>query len=173
MAVLVLDCNCKNNIFACCSWFFKCLVFCVDPVKDSNLFFSRWIVSSSLRPPRTAACQASLSFFISSSLLELMSIESMMPSSHLILCHPLLLLPLCLSKHQVFSSELDLCIRLPECWSFSLFNLWLPVSYSYLNKNCFLFSSGKLPSLPPSWNKSFWVATLFRRPLRAIWKQNT
>ena len=55
--------------------------------------------------PWTAACQASLSFTISRSLLKLMSIESVMPSNHLILCHPLLLLPAIFPSIRVFSNE--------------------------------------------------------------------
>ena len=58
--------------------------------------------------PWTAARQASLSITISQSLLKLMSIESVMPSNHLILCHPLLLLPLILTRIRVFSNELTL-----------------------------------------------------------------
>ena len=50
---------------------------------------------------------------------KLMSIESMMPSSHLILCHPLLLLPLVFPSIRVFSNESTLCIRWPKYWSFS------------------------------------------------------
>ena len=68
--------------------------------------------------PRTAASQASLSFTISLSLLKLMSIESVMPSNHLILCHPLLLLSI-FPSIRVFASESALCIRWPEYWSFS------------------------------------------------------
>ena len=67
----------------------------------------------------TEARQASLSFTISQSLLNLMSIESMMPSNHLILCCPLLLLPSIYSSIRVFSNELVLCIRWPKYWSFS------------------------------------------------------
>ena len=52
------------------------------------------------------------------SLLKLMSIESVMPSNHLILCHPLLLLPLVFPSIRVFSNELALCIRWPKYWSF-------------------------------------------------------
>ena len=59
--------------------------------------------------PGTAACQASLSFTISQSLLKLMSIESVMPSNHLILCHLLLLLPSIFPIISVFSSESVLC----------------------------------------------------------------
>ena len=69
--------------------------------------------------PWTAAHQPSLSFTISRSLLKLMSIEWMMPSNHLILCHPLLLLPSIFSSIRVFSKESVLRIRWPKYWSFS------------------------------------------------------
>ena len=69
--------------------------------------------------PWTAAHQASLSFSVSQSLLKLMSIESVMPSCHLILYRPLLLLPLIFPSIRVFSNELALRIRWPKCWSFS------------------------------------------------------
>ena len=69
--------------------------------------------------PWTAACQASLSFTISWSLLKLMSIESVMPSNRLILCCPLLLLPSIFPSIRVFSSESALHIRWPKYWSFS------------------------------------------------------
>ena len=68
--------------------------------------------------PWTAALQASLSI-TNSSLLKLMSIESVMPSNHLILCIPLLLPPSIFSSIQVFSKESVLCIRWPNYWSFS------------------------------------------------------
>ena len=74
------------------------------------LFESQW----------TAAHQASLTFTISWSLLKLMSIESMMPSNYLTLCHPLLLLPSIFPKIRGFSNELALHIRWPKYWSFSL-----------------------------------------------------
>ena len=66
-----------------------------------------------------AASQASLSITNSRSSLRLMSIESVMPSSHLILCHPLLLLPPIPPSIRVFSNELTLCVRWPKYWSFS------------------------------------------------------
>ena len=69
--------------------------------------------------PWTAARQASLSITNSRSLLKLMSIESVMPSNHLILCHPLLLLPSIFPSIRVFSNEPALCIRWPWYWSFS------------------------------------------------------
>ena len=67
----------------------------------------------------TAAPEASLSFTISWNLLKFMSIELLMPSNHLILCCPLLLLPSILPRIRVFSNELALCIRWPKYWSFS------------------------------------------------------
>ena len=70
--------------------------------------------------PWTTACLSSLSFIISQSLLKLMSIESMMPSNNLILCHLLLLLPSIFLSIRVSSSESALCIRWPEYWSFSI-----------------------------------------------------
>ena len=67
----------------------------------------------------TAARQSSLSFTISRSLLKLMSIESVMPSNHLILCHPLLLLPSIFPSIRVFSNESVLPIRWTKYWNFS------------------------------------------------------
>ena len=78
------------------------------------------MLSDSLRPPWTAACQASLSITNSWSLPRLMSIESVMPSNHLILCHPLLLLPSVFPSIRVFSNGLALRIRWPKYWSFSI-----------------------------------------------------
>ena len=69
--------------------------------------------------PWTSSHQASLSITNSWSLLKLMSIESVMPSIHLILCRPLLLLPSFFPSIRVFSNELVLCIRWPTYWSFS------------------------------------------------------
>ena len=67
----------------------------------------------------TEACQASLFITNSWSLLKLMSIKSVMPSNHLILCHPLLLLPSVFPSIRVFSSESALLIRWPKYWRFS------------------------------------------------------
>ena len=85
------------------------------------LLFSRSVVSDSLHfaTPWTAACQASLSFTISWNLVKLTSIESVMPSNHLILCHPLLPLPSIFPSIMVFSNELAVCIRWTKHWSFS------------------------------------------------------
>ena len=70
--------------------------------------------------PWTAACQASLSFTTSWSLLKLMSIESVMPSNHLILCHRLLCLPLIFPSIRVFSNELAFSTKQPKYHSFSI-----------------------------------------------------
>ena len=75
--------------------------------------------------PWTAARQASLSITNSRSLLKLMSITSVMPSNHLILCHPLLLLPLIFPSIGVFSNESVLHIRWPKYWSFNFSFQWI------------------------------------------------
>ena len=77
----------------------------------------------------TAACQTSMSFTISQGLLKFMSIELVMPSNHLIPCHPLLVLPLDFPSVRVFSNESALCIRWPKYWSFS-FNISPSNEYS-------------------------------------------
>ena len=88
--------------------------------------------------PWTAACQASLSITNSRNLLKIVSIESVMPSNHFILCHPLLLLPSIFPSIRVFSNELVFHIRRPKYWNFSF-------SISLSNK-----SSG-LISFPTDW----------------------
>ena len=82
------------------------------------LLFSRSVVSD-FATPWTAVHQASLSITISWSLLKLMFIESVMPSSRLVLCRSLLLLHSIFASIRVFSNELTLCIKWPEYWSFS------------------------------------------------------
>ena len=101
--------------------------------------------------PWTAGHQDSLSFTISKSLLKLMSIESVMLSSHLIFCHPLLLLSSIFPSIRVFSKELALCIRWSKYWSFS-FSISPSNEYSGLISfriNCFdlLAVQGTLRSL--------------------------
>ena len=81
--------------------------------------------------PWTAARQASLSITNSQSLLKLMSIESLMPPNHLILCHLLPLPPSVFASIRVFSNESVLRIRWPKCWSFS-FNIGPSNEYSGL-----------------------------------------
>ena len=115
--------------FHCCGqgstpgWKTKILqaVWC-SPKKKYHLYqsvqFSGSVVSDSLTA-WTAACQASLSITNSQSLLNLMSIELVMPSNHLVLCHPLLPPPSILPNIRVFSSESVHCIRWPKYRSFS------------------------------------------------------
>ena len=81
--------------------------------------FSRSVVSDSATP-WTAACQASLSVTSSWSVLKLMSIESVMPSNNLILCHPLLLPPSTFPSIRIFSNKSALRIRWLKYWSFSI-----------------------------------------------------
>ena len=80
--------------------------------------------------PWTAACQASQSFTLSQSLLKFMSIESVMLSNHLTLCHALLLLPSIFPSIRIFSNELALRIRWPKYWSWS-FNFSIHPSNEY------------------------------------------
>ena len=81
--------------------------------------------------PWTAACQASLSITNSRNLLKLMSVESVMPSNHLILCHPLFLLPSIFPSIKVFSNDLAVLIRWPKYWRFS-FSISSSIEYSGL-----------------------------------------
>jgi len=97
------------------------LVVVVQLLSHVQLFVTPW----------TAACQASLSFALSWSLLKFMSVESVMLSNHLILCCPLLVLSSVFPSVKVFSSELALLIRWPEYWSFS-FNISPSNEYSGL-----------------------------------------
>ena len=90
-------------------WTFNFQIISVQLLSHVQLFATPW----------TAACQASLSITDSQSLLRVKSIESVMPSNHLILCRPLLLLPSILPNIGVFSNESVLCMRWPKYWSFS------------------------------------------------------
>ena len=104
------------------AWNFNSYPYC-QPLKVPIQFSSVQSLSRVrlFATPRTAACQASLSITNSRSLPKLMSIESVMPSNHLILCLPLLL-PSIFPNIRVFSNESALRIRWPEYWSFS-FNI--------------------------------------------------
>ena len=99
---------CKWNIFFFCQ-FEDILFSSVQSLSCVQLFGTPW----------TAACQASLSITNSWSLLKLISVESVIPSNHLILCRPLLLLPSIFPSIRVFSKESALHIRWPKYWSFS------------------------------------------------------
>ena len=138
--------------YCCCSVAKWCLTLC-DPMK--------------------ATYQASLSFTISQSLLKLISIESVMPSNHLILCHPLLLLPSIFHSIRVFSNESAFHIRWPKYWSFS-FSITPSNEYSgliFFRIDWFdlLAVPGTLKSLlqyhssKPSWNnlRQLWALCLW------------
>ena len=122
--------------------------------------------------PLTAAHQAYLSITRSWCLLKLMSIKSVMPSNHLILCHPLLLLPSIFLSIRVFSSESVLHIRWPKYWSFS-FSISLSNEYSGLISSRidwldFLAIQGTLKGLLQHhsskasilWNSAFFIVQL-------------
>ena len=96
----------KGFLFSTCS---PAFVSSVQSLSHVRLFVTPW----------TAACQASLSITNSQSLLKLMSIVLMLPSNHLILSCPFLLLPSIFPSIRIFSSESVLLIRWPEYWSFS------------------------------------------------------
>ena len=106
--------------------------------------------------PWTAALQASLSITNSQSLPKLMSIESVMPSSHLMLCHPLLLLPSIFPSIRVFSNESVLHIRWPKYWSFSISpsNEYLGLTSFRMDWLDLLAVQGTLKSSPPPQFKS-------------------
>ena len=109
-----------------CSLFEKPFV----SIDFSSVQFSHSVMSDS-STPWTAAWQATLSITSSQSLLKLMSIESVMPSNHLILCRPLFLPPWVFSSIRGFSNESVLHIRWPKYWSFS-FNISASNEYSGL-----------------------------------------
>ena len=108
-----------DRLFCCCSVAKSCPALC-DP----------W----------TAAHQAFLSFTNSRSLPKLMSIESVMPFNHLILCHPLLLLPSVFPSIRVFSNESALCIRWPKYWSF-IFSMYTLLYLKQITNKDLLYST--------------------------------
>ena len=128
-----MDCSCQASMSITNSWVYStpCPLsrWCYPIISSSVVPFSSWLQSfpalGSLQMnqlfaiPWTVASQASLSFTISQSLLKLMSIESVMPSNHLILCYLLLLLASIFPSIKVFSSETALDIRWSTYWSFS------------------------------------------------------
>ena len=107
-------CLCHLCFLSSMSYNFLCTIFLSPYVSFSSVCLVRLFVT-----PWIAACQASLSISNSQSLLKLMSIESVMPSNYLILCHPLLLLPSIFPSIRVFSNESVLRIRCQKYWSFS------------------------------------------------------
>ena len=110
------------NRFLCIgmlNWGIYILWIIQEEMWSSSVHFSHSVMSDSLGPHGLAACQASLSITNSQSLLTLISIESVMPSKHLIICHPLILPPLIFPSIRIFSSKSVLLIRWPNYWSFS------------------------------------------------------
>ena len=105
----------------------KTKIMASGPISSVQSLSHVWLFAT----PCTAACQASLSISNSQSSPKLMSIESVMPSSHLILCRPLLLLPSIFPSTRVFSNESVLRIRWPKYWSLS-FSINLSNEYSGL-----------------------------------------
>ena len=131
--------------------------------------------------PWTAVCQASLSITNSRSLLKLVSIELVMPSNHLILCHPLLLLPSIFPSIGVFSNESVLHIRWPKYWSFSfsispsneysgLISFWLDLlAVQGTLKTLFQHYSSKASILQRS---AFFIVQL-SHPIHDYWKSHS
>ena len=121
-------------------WYICC--YCCSVTQSCPTIVTAW----------TAACQASLCFTVSQSLLKCMSIVSVMPSNHLILCHPLLPLPSVFLIIRIFSNESALLIRWPKYWRFS-FSISPSSEYSGLisfriNQLDLLAVQGTLKSLP-------------------------
>ena len=113
------NCNVSSSFQVACSFLGR-IISSVQSLSCVQLFATPW----------TTACQASLSITNSQSLFKLTSIESVMPSSHLILCRPLLLLPSIFPSIRVFSNESILQIRWPKYWSFSF-----SISFSFNPSN--------------------------------------
>ena len=129
--------------------------------------------------PWTAAYQASLTIINSQSLLKLMSIESVMASNHLILCHPLLLPHSIFSSIRVFSNESVFCIRLPKYWSFSPFNEYSGLIYFRMDWLGLLAVQGTLKSFLQHhsskasilWHSAFYASTL--TSIHDSWKNHS
>ena len=114
MIYIIHDNICKHYYLAYGRYFMNAKNYSVQ-FSSVQLLSHVWLFVS----PWTAARQASLSITNSQSLLKLMSIDSVMPSRHLILCRPLLLLPTTTPSIRVFSNESALRMRWPKFWSFS------------------------------------------------------
>ena len=125
--------------------------------------------------PWTVALQASLFFTVSWSLLKLMSIESVMSSNHLILCHPLLLLPSIFPSIRVFSSESALHVKWPKYWSFSIspFNEYSELISFRTHRLDLLAVQGTLKSLPQHHSSKasiLWCSAFFMVQLSHLYK---
>ena len=140
----------KMSIQAFCL-FLNWVVFCLFQCWVAWAIYILWLLNSSVQSvsrvwlfviPWTAARQASLSITNSRSLLKLMSIESVMPSKHFILCRPLLLPPVIFPSIRVFSNESVLHTRWPKYWSFSILLNWYMTLISHIISKYFLLFSG-------------------------------
>ena len=132
----------KNSVYVC---MYIYVHFLVQWLSHVWLFATLW----------TAACQTSVSFTISQSLLKLTPFESVMPSYHLILFHPLFFLPSVFPRIRVFSNELALCIRWPKIYVYVY--VWIYFSVLNHSKICFVISLAHLPH-PQSVDKSLLIA---------------
>ena len=137
-------------------------------IQFSSVQFSCSVMSHSLRPHGLQHARASLSITNSQSLLKLMSIESMMPSNHLIFCHSLLLASI-FPSIRVFPNESILCIRWPKYWSFSFsitpsneYSGWISFRIDWFD---LLEVQGTLKSSPTSQFRS----NQFFGPLLSLW----
>ena len=128
---------------------------------EKMLLFSRSVMSNSLWPHGLQHCQASLSFTDSWSLLKLLSIESVMPSNHLILCCPLLLLPSMFPSIKISSNESALRIKWPKYWSFSFS---ISPSNEYFFRIDWLINS-KLKALNKKWS---WIKMTKQNKLQSL-----
>ena len=136
MKIMLIFCYIRNCYFSCCNWRRN-----QETARENSYLKEIWhvriqkileilpcFISPSVQllsrvrllvTPWTTAHQAFLSITNSQSSFKLISIKSVMPSSHVILCHPLLLLPPIPPSIRVFSNESTLCMRWPKYWSFS------------------------------------------------------
>ena len=154
---------------------------CIEQLSSAQLLSCVWLFVT----PWTAARQASLSITNSRGLLKLMSIELVMPSNHLILCHPLLLLPSTFPSFRVFSKESAFHIRWPKYWHFRF-----SISPSNERSGLISFSIGwfdllavqrTLKSLPQhhSWKASillhsaFFIVQLSHTSIHNYWKNHS
>ena len=178
----LLSCFCSFVKPQACLWVFLCSLFCsnvyVYPTTITTQLLLFHLSVSSVQSlsrvllfatPGTAAHQASLSITNYQSLLKLTSIELVMPSNHLIFCHPLLLPTSIFARTRVFSNESVLCIRWPKYWSFS-FNMSPSNEYSgpislSMEQLDLPAVQGTLQSLPQhhSWKATtLWHSAFFR-----------
>ena len=145
------------------------VVICIQSLGHVWLFATPW----------TAAHQAFLSITISWSLLRLMYIVLVMPINHLVLCHPLFLLPSIFPSTRVFSNELALCIMWPKYWSFSFSNSlpmniqdWFPLGltdFISLQSSLLWHHSSKASIL---WRSAFFMVQ-HSHPYMTYWKNHS